>query len=386
MTYYAFISYSRKDIDVANWLHNKLEHYRYPKDAVISAYKPNDEKYLRPVFLDVKDLHSEDRPFTEEIQKALRESMYLILLCSKYSAKSVFVDQEVRYFLACHNNETSRVVPLFIDVVEEDTVPKIVQETNIMERHFPIYNTVLGTKSEANEYCFYQVVSYMLRAEFSVIYNRFEAYKAKKRNRKTAVLVYAILALIVSMGALWMQYAAQKRLTEFEKEVFPAAIVFGYEENFLTPVINYLKTNTEEDFTIYVLMPKSRSDLKHAKRILDLKYELSRSLNVDSIYAQRLNTETERGSNVFQLYSNGEPLPGIYVDFAYTTTAFVRIADYKRAGSKEYRDLDDNEIIREYAESFRNQTMNLLKDDSVFVKIYMDKQQMLKDIRKKKNR
>ena len=31
---FGFISYSRKDKRVADWLHSKLEHYQYPSDLV----------------------------------------------------------------------------------------------------------------------------------------------------------------------------------------------------------------------------------------------------------------------------------------------------------------------------------------------------------------
>ena len=381
--YYAFISYSRKDFEVANWLHDKLEHYRYPKESVHITYKPKNEKFISPVFMDVKDLNSTDRPFSDDIQVALRNSTYLIVLCSKNSAKSSFVDYEVRYYLDCHNGDTSRIVPLFIDKVEEDTIPEIVHESDIMKRHFPIYNTILGKKSEANEYCFYQIVSYMLKLDFSTVYNRFEAYRTKKRQRRTTSMIYAILALVITACALWMQYRSQKRLTEFEKKVFPAAIVFGYEENFLTPVINYLKLQTQEDFVIYVLLPKNKGDLKHRKRILDLRYDISRTLNVDSVYSKRLNTETERGNNVFQLYREGQALPNVYLDFAETTTAFIRVADYKRKGSSDYKNMDDDMIILEYAQSFKEQTLELLKEDSVYVRIFLDKQEMLNEIKQR---
>ena len=161
------------------------------------------------------------------------------------------------------------------------------------------------------------------------------------------------------------------------------AIVFGYEENFLTPVINYLKLQTQEDFVIYVLLPKNKGDLKHRKRILDLRYDISRTLNVDSVYSKRLNTETERGNNVFQLYREGQALPNVYLDFAETTTAFIRVADYKRKGSSDYKNMDDDMIILEYAQSFKEQTLELLKEDSVYVRIFLDKQEMLNEIKQR---
>lgn len=384
--YFAFISYSRKDIAVANWLHGKLENYPYPPKGVLKDYCPPDKKYLRPIFLDIKDLHSEDRPFTKEVETALANSQYLILLCSRNSAKSKFVDFEARYFLSVHNNETSRVVPLFIDEVVPESVPSIVAETSIMNRHFPIYNTGLGKRSEANEYCFFQLVSYMLRIDFSKIYDRYEHYKQKKQNRKTAFFSYTIIALLCILVAIWFKFKAEKELAEFEKEVFPAAVVFGYEENFLFPVISYLKEHDKKDFYIYVLMPKNKQDLSHRRRVVDLNHYIEKEIDIDSISPERLATETERGSNVFRLYRNGEKIPDIYIDFAYTTSSFVRIADYKIEGHSKYHDLNEDEIILEYTNEFIRQTKEELHEDSVYVKFYTDKKEMVSSIQKLYNK
>ena len=50
---FGFISYSRKDKRVADWLHTKLEYYQYPSDLVGQYQKPKDDKYIRPVFIDI---------------------------------------------------------------------------------------------------------------------------------------------------------------------------------------------------------------------------------------------------------------------------------------------------------------------------------------------
>ena len=80
----AFISYSRKDKSVAHWLHSKLEKYPYPKVSISIENRPPDKKYLRPIFIDVKDLSVDEHPFSEKIKAALRDSRFLILICSKH--------------------------------------------------------------------------------------------------------------------------------------------------------------------------------------------------------------------------------------------------------------------------------------------------------------
>jgi len=117
--YFAFISYSRKDKNVANWLHKRLETYTYPANLVRAENQPKDEKYIRPIFIDTKDLQSEHRPFEVGIQQALQSSKFLILICSRNSAESTYVNQEVRYFLESKGGNYDLVVPVFIDEVSE---------------------------------------------------------------------------------------------------------------------------------------------------------------------------------------------------------------------------------------------------------------------------
>ena len=96
--YWAFISYSSKDREVAKKFHKSLETYRLPlklrgqegRDGLIP-------KKLFPIFRDRDELPlSADLGST--IEDALSASRYLIVLCSKDSAQSHWVNEEIRYF------------------------------------------------------------------------------------------------------------------------------------------------------------------------------------------------------------------------------------------------------------------------------------------------
>lgn len=384
--YYAFISYSRKDKKVANWLHTQLEKYGYPKDLVNVELLPPHEKYMRPIFLDTKDMQVEERPFTDRIQSALENSRFLLLISSRNAAKSSFVDKEIRYFLKTHDNNYSLIIPLFVDEVTDDSIPIAIKKTSIMERHFPIYNTLLSEESEANKYCLYQIVAYMLGVNFSDIYNRYEAYSSIKRSRVRKRIWFVVSTLVViaaSLGMAWYEglKVIEKRddLVQFERNVFPAAVVFGYEENFLRPVINYLKEHTE-DFNIYVFMPTSNRDLRHKDRIIDLSHFFKNKLGIDSISVEHLKTTAKRGSSVYRLCKDGEYIPAIYVDFASTTTSFFKIAEYK-IKHPEYRAYSIDDIIKEYTNAFISKTNQELKGDSVYIKFVTDKELFAEEIK-----
>jgi hypothetical protein len=390
--YIAFISYSRKDKAVADWLHDKLENYVLPPSEKISSIFPFKTKYFRPVFLDTQDLHVEERPFSEDLKRALEDSYFLIVLCSRHSAVSSFVNKEIKYFAETHDNNMSRIVPLFLDEVD-GCIPEAFNGTSIMQRHFPIYNSHLANSSEANNYCFYQIISYILKLDFSEVYNRYEVAtrKAVRKRRNIYMIIIAFLLLVTGiLSESYYRYRVasnealerKQRLIEFEKKVFPAAVVHGYEKNFLTPVINYLK-DKGESFAIYVLMPKNRRELLHIDRVKDFEYEAKRRLNIDSVPIVFLPTEAN-GSRVMRIVKDGQYIDGIYIDFATTSTSFFEIAEFKKS-NKEYSNTPIDSIICGYANDFVEQSNEQLKSDSTFVKFVFDKQELIDILGKKIN-
>lgn len=96
--FWAFISYSHRDTPVANWLHRKLEQYRIPKRLIGRATALGDvPPRLFPIFKDREELPVSSS-LDENIQTALRESRFLIVICSPGAAQSHWVNEEIRLF------------------------------------------------------------------------------------------------------------------------------------------------------------------------------------------------------------------------------------------------------------------------------------------------
>ena len=112
--YFAFISYSRKDSRAAAFLHRKLEKFRIPIKRVPEEMRRGLHKFVRPVFRDKRDLEVGESSFTEDVKRALEESRFIIVLCSPNSARSAWVDNEIRYFLSTHGGDLSKVVPVVL--------------------------------------------------------------------------------------------------------------------------------------------------------------------------------------------------------------------------------------------------------------------------------
>jgi tetratricopeptide (TPR) repeat protein len=96
--YYAFLSYSHKDEDVADWLHDELEGFRVPR-ALAGRLTENGAipKRLAPIFRDEHELAAAD-DLGEEIEGALASSQFLIVLCSPNAATSHWTNAEIEVF------------------------------------------------------------------------------------------------------------------------------------------------------------------------------------------------------------------------------------------------------------------------------------------------
>jgi eukaryotic-like serine/threonine-protein kinase len=96
--YYAFLSYSHRDKDLADWLHRELERFRVPS-SLAGKLTANGvvPRRLTPIFRDEQDL-SAGGDLAEEIKAALAASQFLVVLCSPTAAKSRWTNAEIESF------------------------------------------------------------------------------------------------------------------------------------------------------------------------------------------------------------------------------------------------------------------------------------------------
>lgn len=96
--YAAFISYSHADMATARWLHGAIENYRVPRDVVgTTGDRGVIPARLRPVFRDEDELPGAAE-LGPKLEGALARSDALIVICSPRSARSIWVDKEIRTF------------------------------------------------------------------------------------------------------------------------------------------------------------------------------------------------------------------------------------------------------------------------------------------------
>lgn len=204
--YWAFVSYSSKDYKVAKWFHEKLENYPIPKN--LKNLKIGDQKilgkYLRPIFIDRQELSSSYELGLELIE-ALKESYFLIVLCSKNSAKSQWVNKEIEDFKSLSNSHHKRILALIIDGEPNATTAKDI-ESNLEcfppALRYPLEPLAgdLRSTGDGKERGFLKIVAGITEINFSDLYDRHTLSNRRKIIRNYSLLL--ALSIFVTASIL----------------------------------------------------------------------------------------------------------------------------------------------------------------------------------------
>ena len=111
--YKAFISYSHQDADWGVWLHKALETYSVPRSLVGTDCRDGSvPKRLFPIFRDREELPTAT-DLGRVISQALKDSGYLIVICSPRSAGSMWVNEEILSYKRL--GRENRILAIIVD-------------------------------------------------------------------------------------------------------------------------------------------------------------------------------------------------------------------------------------------------------------------------------
>lgn len=219
-SYYAFISYSRKDIKDAKWIHSSLEKFHIPAKLSRPADAEPIPKLLR-CFRDINDLDVMPESFVKGIENALASSNYLVVVASPNSAQSTadgnhYVDWEIQKFIELHGLEyaKSHILPVIIageisqNTKETECLPPSLYKLgdDFLTHNFPILDygdeNVL-TKDAKNDFIL-KILAFLLQVKYSVLNDRYQKAQRKRRNfiLGTAISLVAFFAVISVYAAL----------------------------------------------------------------------------------------------------------------------------------------------------------------------------------------
>lgn len=197
--FWAFISYSSKDVAAARWLHRAIETYGIPTQLAGKGTPTGDAapKRFHPVFKDREDL-SAGSDLTAQVVDALKASRYLIVLCSPNSAASKWVNKEVETFISLGRKD--RVLALILDGNPPDCFPPALRGDE------PIAADA-REQGDGKNNAKLKLLAGMLGVSFDALKQR----DAQRRIRRLQIALSGVVLLLAIFGALaW--YANNQRL------------------------------------------------------------------------------------------------------------------------------------------------------------------------------
>ncbi|SDA62147.1 MTH538 TIR-like domain [Butyrivibrio sp. INlla18] len=202
--YNAFISYKHADLDnkVAAMIEKDLEHYHIPA----RIQKKTGIKKIERIFRDTDEL-----PITSDlsatIEEALANSDFLIVLCSKNTCLSTWVEREIQLFLQNHSRDN--ILTVVADGEPNEVIPQVllsrdVQVTDVngeirtvTEKVEPLACDYRLQRKDVKATEVPRLVSAMIGCSYNELMDRQRQYKMK---RLTAIFA-AAMALFIGFGA-----------------------------------------------------------------------------------------------------------------------------------------------------------------------------------------
>lgn len=195
MRYDAFISYRHAELDtyVAKKVHKMLETFKVPR----AIQKKSGKKKLHRVFRDQEELPI-GSSLTNNIEAALQESEFLIVICSPRTPQSEWVAREIDTFIQMHDRE--HVLAILIEGEPDEAFPPkllVDEEGNSVE---PLAADVRGENyKEVNRKLKTEVVR-LAAPLLHCSYDDLRQRHRERRMRKVAAILSGVAVLGVAFG------------------------------------------------------------------------------------------------------------------------------------------------------------------------------------------
>lgn len=186
--YFAFISYQRSDEKQAEWLRRKLEDYHLP--AKLRKENKALPKAIRPIFRDSLELSGGF--LAKEIETALGNSKYLIVVCSPKSAQSPWVNKEIETFI--NQGREKYIIPYIIDGTpfsndpQTECFPPALRALRGEKELLGININEMGREAAA-----IKVVARMFGLSFDTLWQRYN----REQRRKRVIWSAAAISLVI---------------------------------------------------------------------------------------------------------------------------------------------------------------------------------------------
>lgn len=199
--YIAFISYRHLPLEMATArkLHKRIERYVIPRELRSGTKKPG------LVFRDQDELPISSN-LSENIQQALDGSQFLIVICTPETAKSLWVQREISYFLEHHDRD--HVLAVLADGTPETAFPPQLTERrsaegDLLEQIEPLAANIVANSAAKRARLFrvesLRILAALIGCPFDALYKREQRFR---RRRIAAALATAALIAAAFIGML----------------------------------------------------------------------------------------------------------------------------------------------------------------------------------------
>jgi len=365
MKTFVFISYARDDAaSEAKRIQHLLEHAFIPRSLVSSGRPLPEGRHLRKVFVDTSDLAVSNENFVSSIHKELDAAEYLIVLCSKQSARAEsFVHDEIAYFLKGHGGDTSRILPIALDGVNEMSVPAEVRPI-VKIRNIPIWSREwhLGRREDksSENAAYFKILEFIFGIGADVLNNRYWI----EWKRKIQLVVGVSFAVLLSMIFLLLYGIVQAReRTKFERDVFPKSVDFSYMTAFARPLI---RESTNADCIVIAAVPKNYNELANTPTIRrNAILQDAESLGWQHAPKAIPCREKKWGIGTVELTPTNAIASGvsIYVDSVDILSSVKEVVDYLTTSSPYHGPEDRERLAAHYVKKFEECLVEFLKNE-----------------------
>ena len=202
--YNAFISYKHAELDnkIAAQIEKDLEHYHIP----LKIQKKTGVKKIERIFRD-KDELPITSDLTDTINEALVNSDYLIVICSKSTCLSTWVEREINLFLQTH--PLDHVLTVLAEGEPYEVVPKVLLSRQVqrynsygqietyLEAVEPLSCDYRLSKKEAKNTELPRLAATLVGCSYNELMNRQRQY----RMRKLTAIAAGVMGLSIGFGA-----------------------------------------------------------------------------------------------------------------------------------------------------------------------------------------
>ena len=209
----AFISYRHvpHDAEVASVVQRNLEQFRIPKGIRAAGRK----RQLGRIFRDKTDLGTQT-DLTEELQRELDDSEFLIVICSPEASASRWVPEEISYFLLHHGSD--KILPVLAAGDPEPVYEALFRSASGAPKE-PVACDFRGDIRQAVNEELPRLVCTLIGCTYDELVNR--TRRREKKHTMIVASVAAAAAVLISGISVWFGFTGmqiKKELREVKLE------------------------------------------------------------------------------------------------------------------------------------------------------------------------